>query len=136
MLKLTKKTEYAILAMQYIARSEDVRLSAKELSASLGISFEFLSKILQLLIKSDLVVSYQGSHGGYALSKPAESITIGEIVNAIEGRTTIVECFEHEDDSTCGRAEVCDLRQPLKKIQREIDNILYTATIADLNNIQ
>lgn len=136
MLRLSKKTEYAILAMQYIARSAERPVSAKEISDNLNISFEFLSKTLQTLIKSSLIVSLQGKSGGYLLNRNASEISIADIINALDEKSNVVECSSSEmNDGTCGRQDECTIKNPMSEIQNKINNILYETTLAEFGTI-
>ena len=132
MLKFSKKTEYAILALQYISANKQRRISVKEISDNLNISFEFLSKTLQTLMKAGFIHSVQGVRGGYELIKNPEEFTIMELVDAIDGNTSIVECFADSEDLTCERVDSCTIRGPMKNIQKKINNILNTTTLAEL----
>jgi Rrf2 family protein len=130
MFRLSKKTEYAILAMQYLASRKSSLVSAKEISAALDISFEFLSKSLQALMKAGLVKSQQGIRGGYYLTRNPEDITLMNVTDALNEKTSVVECQEGEED--CDRVEYCTLRSPMNVIQMKIDGIFKQMTISDL----
>lgn len=136
MLKLSKKIEYGILAMQYIASNMDIKggkvISAKEISSKLNIPFEFLSKTLQKLMKSGLIESQQGNKGGYVLAKSPKSTSLAEIILALEDKTQLVECFSDDDASTCSRTTRCSIKGPIKNIQKKINNIFNTTTLAEL----
>jgi Rrf2 family protein len=75
MLRLSKKVEYAVLALQYIAANEGKIVPAKEIAENLHISFEFLSKTLQTLMKRKLISSQHGTKGGYVLVKKPTEMT-------------------------------------------------------------
>jgi len=133
MLRLTKKIEYAILAMQYIAGNPNKLITAKEMSERLNISFEFLSKTLQALMKNALIVSHQGKSGGYSLTRSPESISISEIINALDETSTVVECASEEDILNCNRQNVCTIRQPMNSIQSKINSIFEQTTLAEFS---
>jgi len=128
MLKLSKKTEYAILAMQYLADNREEPVSAKEIANSLSISFEFLSKSLQSLMKSGLVVSQQGIKGGYSLSKNPEDTTVMEIIQAVEENISIVDCIS----DNCERSDFCNMKDPMMILQEKINNVFSEITLASL----
>jgi Rrf2 family protein len=132
MYRFSKKVEYAILALQYMAASKESQVSAKEMSEHLNISFEFLSKTLQTLMKYGLVLSHQGIKGGYMLAKDAKDISITDIVNSLEKRNGLVECISNGNNDGCGRVADCTIREPLKKIQRSIEKIFDNTTVAEL----
>ena len=131
MLRLTKKIEYAILAMRYIDSHPDKPVSAKEISESLNISFEFLSKTLQALIKYGLINSQQGKSGGYFLAKNSSEITISDIINALDEHSEVVECAAEDEPSSCDRLKDCTIKQPMHNIQTKINNIFNQTTLAE-----
>jgi Rrf2 family protein len=133
MLRFSKKTEYAILATQYLTQNNNRSVSAKEISDNMNISYEFLAKTLQKLMKAGLIRSTQGVKGGYELVKKPEEFTIGEIIDVLEGNISIVECFDDNDILTCGRSDACSIRGSMKKLQGKINNILKTTTLAELS---
>jgi len=139
MVRLSKKTEYALLAMQYIGRNPKNLVSAKEISEKLNIPYDFLSKTLQVLMKYGLVISRQGKQGGYKLAKDVNKITMADIINAVEEKyaMSIVECFDDNDSPTCKRANVCTIRDPLKKLQSSIEEIFSNTKLIEIveNNI-
>ncbi len=133
MFRLSKKTEYALLALQKLAQNEDNLISVKELATELGISFEFLSKTMQRLAKKGLVQSQQGIKGGYHLSKPADDIKLMEVINSLNENVSIVDCFSVEnEENDCNRGSDCTIKHHLFLIQQKIDDIFLTTTINDL----
>ena len=106
MLKLTKKADYGLMALKYLAERADaaaaktkagrihpelvhpetVALSAKDIADAYGIPAQLLAKILQQLTKAGLLKSHAGMNGGYALSKEARTISAYEVILAIDGR--------------------------------------------------
>ncbi len=133
MLRLTKKIEYAILAMQYIASNPNKLISAKEISEKLNISFEFLSKTLQTLMKFGLISSHQGKSGGYTLAKEPTDISISEIINALDENQSVVECAADADSLTCGRQSDCTIKKPMNNIQNKINSIFEETTLAEFS---
>ncbi|MBX3042221.1 MAG: Rrf2 family transcriptional regulator [Ignavibacteriae bacterium] len=130
MLKLSKKAEYAILAMQYLAENPGEKLNAKEIANRLGLSFEFLSKTMQALMKVGLLESHQGVKGGYLLSKVPNEISLMEIINATDERIRIVDCLNGNEDE-CQRNDMCVIKDPMHKIQKLIDNIFIKTSLKD-----
>lgn len=133
MLKLSKKAEYAILAMQYLAENPGEKLNAKEIALRLDLSFEFLSKTMQALNKCGLVESQQGVKGGYKLSKESKDISLMEIINATDEKIGIVDCLNANEDD-CMRNDSCLIKNPMHKIQKLIDNIFVGTSLNDLAN--
>lgn len=130
MLKLSKKTEYAILAMHYLAGNREEPVSAKEIAGELSISFEFLSKSLQSLMKYGLVVSQQGIKGGYYLAKSPDQITIMDIIRAVDENIGIVDCLT---DNDCERSEICYLKDPMAILQSKINSVFTETKLSSLS---
>jgi Rrf2 family protein len=133
MLRLSKKIEYAILALQYMAAHKGELVSAKEMSAKLNISFEFLSKTLQALMKGGLVRSQQGIKGGYQMTRDASEVSITDVIKAAEDKPGLVECISvGKEGDGCGRVDDCTIRVPMIKMHKQITKIFDNTTIADL----
>lgn len=131
MFRLSKKTEYAILAMQYLAENSGESVSAKEIANNLGISFEFLSKSLQSLMKSGLVSSQQGIKGGYNLVGTPDSISVMDIIRAVNENIGIVECMTESD---CNRSSSCSLKNPMALLQSKVNDVFSNTFLTDLTS--
>ena len=130
MLRFTKRADYGLMAIHYIAVQDDLgSVSAKRIAEEFAIPPEIMAKILQRLAKQGLIVSQNGPKGGYALSRRPAEITVGEVIRALEGPINIVSCLE---DSDCPQMERCSLRRPVHKIQAAISHVLDTMSLAEL----
>src|SRR3989442_13740217 len=86
MLRFTKRADYGLMAIHYIAVHDDVgAVSAKRIAEEFGIPPELLAKILQRLAKRRVIVSQNGPKGGYVLSRHPSNITVGEGIRALAG---------------------------------------------------
>lgn len=132
MLRLSKKIEYGLMAMQFIAARAGTVVPAKEIADKLGISFELLAKVLNLLTKAGLLASHQGIQGGYMMTKPAEAVTVADIISTIEGRQNIVECFHESAPCTCVALHTCTIKSPMQILQERIDRTFKSMTIAEM----
>ena len=95
MLRLSKKADYALLAMRYLAaRSDRGAVSAREVAEAHNIPAELLAKVLQKLVRAGLLESHQGIRGGYGLKRRAETISVAEVIQAIDGPLTVTACSE------------------------------------------
>jgi Rrf2 family protein len=131
MLRFTKRADYGLMAIHYIAVHEDHgAVSAKRISDEFHIPAELLAKILQRLAKKKLITSTNGPKGGYVLARRPIEITVAQVVRALEGPINIVECLE--EDSDCPQMARCNLRRPVQKIQAAISQMLDTMTLAEL----
>lgn len=135
MLKLTKKADYALIALRHLtetSRQARVSASAKDIADAYGIPLPLLSKVLQKLARSGLLASEQGTHGGYRLAKDPSQISTLEAIRAIDGPIILTQCFtEH---SGCVQTELCPVREPLRKVHEGILGLLSSITLADLAN--
>ena len=133
MLRFTKRADYGLMAIHYVAIHDELgAVSAKRIAEEFAIPQELLAKILQRLAKQGLIVSSNGPKGGYALARRPAEITIGEVIRALEGPISIVSCLE--EDSDCPQMERCSLRRPVKKIQAAITRMLDTISLAELTS--
>jgi len=132
MLRFTKRADYGLIAIHYIAVHEaSGSVSAKRIAEEFRIPPELLAKILQRLAKQGLIVSQNGPKGGYALAHRPSEITVGQVLRALEGPLRIVSCFE---DDTCPQMERCNIRRPVRKIQTAISYMLDTMSLAELTS--
>src|SRR4026208_2099359 len=107
MLRLSKKADYALIAMKHLALSRDraVSVSAREIAEQYDIPIELMAKVLQRLVRTGLLVSTQGTRGGYALSRPAASVSVAEVIQAIDGPFTVTACSS--DNNDCEQFSKC-----------------------------
>jgi Rrf2 family protein len=128
-LRFTKRADYGLMAMYYIAAQER-SVSAKRIAEEFSIPPELMAKILQRLAKRRLIVSHNGPKGGYELARDPREITVGEVLRAIEGPLRIVSCMTGDGD--CPQFSRCNLRRPVEKIQTSISRLLDTMTLSEL----
>jgi len=132
MLRFTKRADYGLMAIHYIAINDGFgAVSAKRIAEEFAIPPELMAKILQRLAKQRLVVSTNGPKGGYALARRPTEITVGQVIRALEGPINIVSCLE---DSECPQMEKCNLRRPVHKIQAAISQVLDTMSLTELTS--
>jgi Rrf2 family protein len=132
MLRFTKRADYGLMAIHYIAIQDELgSVSAKRIAEEFAIPAELLAKILQRLAKQGLITSQNGPKGGYMLARRPAEITVGDVIRALEGPINIVSCLE---DSACPQLERCSLRRPVQKIQAAISQMLDTMSLAELTS--
>jgi Rrf2 family protein len=134
MLRLTKKADYGLMALKYLAEHADVPShSAKDISDAYGIPPQLLAKILQRLTKVGLLRSHAGINGGYSLSRDARTITAFEVIHAIDGPLFITSCGGHTTGSrSCDLLDSCTIKEPLSRVNDSISDVLRAIRIADL----
>ncbi len=131
MLRLSKKADYALIAMKHLAQRRDVAsTSAREIAEGYDIPIELMAKVLQRLVRTRLLTSQQGTRGGYALSRAAAGITVADVIQAIDGPFTVTACSP--ENHTCEQYGKCSIRDPLWRIRERILNALGTVTVAEM----
>ncbi|HEX6164706.1 MAG TPA: Rrf2 family transcriptional regulator [Vicinamibacterales bacterium] len=132
MLRLSKKSDYALIAMKHLATRPDggVSSSAREISESYDIPLELLAKVLQRLVRARLLVSVQGTRGGYRLGRSAQLITVADVIQAVDGPVTVTACSD--TDHNCDQYTKCSIRDPLWKIKNRIVEALNTVSVAEM----
>jgi Rrf2 family protein len=131
MLKLTKKADYGLIAMKHLAEHAATGAqSAKEIAEAQKIPSELLAKILQRLVRAKLLVSLQGTNGGYRLARDSRTISAFDVIKAIEGPLFITSCVTHRGE--CEQSTHCGVREPLQKVSLAIEEVLSKVTIFEL----
>ena len=138
MLKISKKADYALMALQHIALVQfgDITpgrvVNTKEIAEEYNIPVELLAKVLQTLAKYGLIESHNGPKGGYLLARKAHEITIAQILESIEGPLGITDCSHEKEGDLCLQREHCNIRTPLLKVQSSIYQLLNNMTLQDM----
>ncbi|KIM11531.1 MAG: Rrf2 family transcriptional regulator [Sulfuricurvum sp. PC08-66] len=129
---LTRASEYALLALIVLAQAKEP-MGADRIALQLGISKSFLAKVLQSLAKEQLLLSYKGVRGGFALARSEHQITLLDIMQAAEGKSPAVfDCSPSHADCPSQIASACAIWPVLNNLQNKIDNFLVTLTLADI----
>lgn len=130
-MKITSRTEYGLRAMVYLAgRREEGPAPLSEIATSEGIPGAFLERILARLREAGLVRATRGASGGYALARSPGSVAVADVVVALEGPLTLVDCVQ--DDRSCARAEGCASRVVWRRLDDAITQALEGLSLEDL----
>jgi Rrf2 family protein len=133
MLRFSKKADYALMAMKHLAQKSGASsTSAREIAEQYDIPIELMAKVLQRLVRTGLLVSTQGTRGGYTLSRTSASISVADVIQAIDGPFTVTACSTENSD--CEQYSKCNIRDPLWQIRERIVAALGTVTIAEMAN--
>jgi Rrf2 family protein len=131
MLKLTKKADYGLMALKYLAEHpETPALSAKDVADAYGIPAQLLAKILQRLTKTGLLRSHAGMNGGYALARDPRQISAFEVIHAIDGPLFLTSCTKGA--KSCDLTPSCTIKEPLARVNETIIGVLKSISIHDL----
>lgn len=132
---LTKKAKYALKAALHLARCEAAgAVLIAEVAAAERIPKKFLESILLTLKNRGLLVSRKGRGGGYALARPADQISFGEIVRIMDGPLAPVPCVSvtaYRRCEECPSENACEIRAVMKRVRDAISEVLDATTLAD-----
>jgi Rrf2 family protein len=133
MLRLSKKTDYALMAMKHLALLGDRgSASAREIAEQYDIPVELMAKVLQRLARRGLLASHQGTRGGYQLARAATQISVADVMQAVDGPVTVTACSN--EDHGCDQYSKCNVRDPLWRIKDRILVALGTCSIFEMAN--
>jgi Rrf2 family protein len=131
MLRLSKKADYALMAMRHLAlRADAGSSSAREIAEQYDIPVELLAKVLQRLARKGLLTSHQGTRGGYMLARPATLISIADVIQSIDGPVAVTACGTEHD--SCEQYDKCNIRDPLWRIKDRILHALASCSVHEL----
>ena len=132
MLKLSKKADYGLISMKHLASQPDgVACSAREIAQSYAIPTELLAKILQKLVKNGLLASTHGTNGGYVLAKRPADISLADVIEAIDGPVSLVQC-DFNGNKDCLQFDKCNVKTPLRVVQDRVKEALRGTSILEL----
>lgn len=129
MFRLSKKADYGLIALKHLAQHTDTSVSAREIALQYRIPAELLAKILQRLVRKGLLVSQQGINGGYVLARDPASISVVDVLEALEGPISMTPC---ERGGDCQQWQMCSVRDPLFKIKTRVVRVLGDTSIYEL----
>lgn len=124
---------YGLQAMIYIAlhSTNDKNVDLGQIAEKQEIPKHFLSKILQMLVKRGLLNSMKGPTGGFSLKRPADEITLIEVIDAIDGLDVFTQCgigFKRCDDD-----HPCPIHNEYKQVRNNIRELFETKTLLELS---
>jgi len=134
MLRISKLTDYGLLATVYLARKHGETVSAREIAGFYHLPVPMITKVLKTLHAGGLVNSHRGVGGGYSFDADAEEVTLGNLIEALEGPWDLVECESTDDNghATCAIRIACPSRRFMFGINRAIKGAFEQVTLGDL----
>lgn len=130
MLMLSKKVEYALMALLHVdgLQHEHV-VSSKELAETYDLPVDLMGKVLQSLARHGFVEAHHGAKGGYRAVRAMSEISLGEVIQAIEGPVHLVKC---QHDGECAQFPTCSVRDPILKIHSKLQSFMNGISLAEL----
>jgi len=134
MLQLTKRTEYALIALVHMVDRQDGVTSVREICESYPLPKRVVAEVLKELAHAGLVESHRGASGGYSLALEPERITLGQIIHAIEGSPALTNCesLAHSRSGGCEVHPVCPIRTPIEVIREHIWRLFEATSLRSL----
>lgn len=135
MLKLTKRTEYGLIALLHLADREGDVVSAAEIGERYPLPRRLLAETLKELGRAGILESQRGATGGYWLARPSGDITLGEVISVLEGAPSLTSCQDLGASGSGGECEVepiCPIRHPLTRLRQGIWALLEGTTLRSL----
>ena len=134
MMKVSRKVDYALRAVIYLSLQKDGRpVPVSEIASHRRIPRKFLEKIIKDLIRSGLVISHRGVHGGYTLARTPERVSFRDVMESVEGPISINVCVTGERD--CSVMASCNMQRIWQEGQRRMLEFFGDTTLADLKPV-
>lgn len=131
MIRLSRLSDYGIVLMTFLAdQPPESPHSARGIAQGTRLPLPVVSKILKSLAREGLLLSQRGPRGGYALARRPDSITVAEMITALEGPIGLTECTMHPGH--CVQEDRCHVRQPWQQINHIVRSALAGVTLAEL----
>lgn len=130
MLRLSKLTDYAVVIMAYLSQHPGLAINAKSIAEHTGISLPTASKLLKRLSHEGLLLANRGIKGGYQLAYPATDISLGTVIQTLEGPIALTECSH--TTLACALEKQCTIQNNWRRISAFIQTMLMHISLADL----
>ncbi|MEZ5442482.1 MAG: SUF system Fe-S cluster assembly regulator [Lysobacterales bacterium] len=130
MFRLNKLTDYATVLMTLLAEQPDRLRGASDIAEAAQLEAPTVAKLLKLLSRAGLLDSVRGARGGYKLARSPDTITVADIITAIDGPFAMTECGLHHGQ--CHHESHCQVRGNWRKIGLAIESALRSVTLIDM----
>lgn len=131
MLRLAKLADYGLLIACHLANLPDELVKLEQVADATRLPIPTVRKVMKLLVDQGVVRSERGVKGGYLLSRPADRISIGEVITAVEGGLALTECCQ--DACLCDVSKACTVQNNWNVINRTVGEIFSRITLADMS---
>ncbi len=133
MLTLTRKTEYALIAVCHLARVGEKVVSARDIAEEHAVPLPLLMNVLKKLNRTGHVNSVRGARGGYVLKVKPEEFSLADLIEAVEGPVRFVRCSDTSGGGRpCARTGLCFIRSAVLKVHEKMRKFLSGVTIAEI----
>jgi len=134
MISLTKKTDYALIALTHLARNGGEVCTAREIAAKFQVPAALLMNVLKTLCQGELVRSIRGARGGYSLAKAPEQISLADIITVVDGPIRFTQCSGSEEShkAPCDLNDTCPVKLPVQRIHARLEQFFRQISLADM----
>lgn len=129
MMRLSKKIDYGLILLRDLSRGQEAH-SAREIAAKYRLPASMAANILKALAAAGILDSQRGAQGGYVLSRHPSRVSFAEIVEALEGPFTLVECIS--DDACCELTQVCPTHDPMQAVHRKFKEFMGRLSLEEI----
>ena len=133
-MRITTQAEYGLICALHLARrSDDALVTGRDIAASERLPADYVEQIMLKLRRANIVTSTRGARGGYRLARPADQITVRDVISASEHSTFDIHCVTHPvGEERCAESHDCSIRPVWVLLQRRIDEVLNSVRLSDL----
>jgi len=132
-LLISTKGRYGLRSMaDLVLNAQENPVPLREIAERQGISESYLEQVFALLRKAGLVNAIRGSYGGYTLARPADQITVGEVLQALEGPLTLANCAKIGTPLECDKMDSCLTMPFWKELSAKMEEVMSSFTLQDL----
>lgn len=135
MIRITKQTDYGIVLLTRMAKASERLYTAPELAESAQIPQPTVQKVLKLLARHGLLDSQRGVKGGYVLARDPRSISVADVISALEGPIALTECVD-ERPGDCTKMAFCPVRPNWQRINDVVRDALDGITLMEMTETQ
>ncbi|HVT45146.1 MAG TPA: Rrf2 family transcriptional regulator [Thermoanaerobaculia bacterium] len=134
MLKISRLTDYGLLAMAYLSQRPGEVTTSREIAGYYRLPVPMISKVMKVLHEGGLIVSQRGAGGGYSFEGDANAVTLGQLLDVLEGPWDLVECetLNEEGHAICVIRQACPSRSFMFGINRAIKASFDQITLAEM----
>ncbi len=130
MLKITRKVEYALIALRHMqSKNVDELTSTKEIANQYGIPQQLLAKTLQQMARDRILEAVQGPAGGYRILAKLDRISLKDFFEKLEGPLGMMDCYFESD---CIQISACNIRVPIQRINDNLRNMFTQMTLQEV----
>lgn len=133
-MRVTTWAEYGVIcALNLAKRASATPVTGRDIAAQERLPADYVEQILLRLRRAEVIKSTRGAHGGYMLARPAAEISLRDVIHASELETFDLHCISHPvEEDRCSASHNCSIRPVWMMLQRKIDDVLSSVTLADL----